>query len=75
MKMRVAVEFELDVKMNKLIEEGLDEFVEDFCKTTIEACDDLCKEEGAGIFLKYLDHVYTTNGIPILGGNDDEDNN
>lgn len=61
MKVKVAIEFELNVEMNKLIENGLDEFVEDFCKTTIEACDDICKEEGAGISLKYLDHKYTTD--------------
>lgn len=75
MKMRVAVEFELNVDLRNHREDNLDDFLETFCKDLVEWTDEWYKEEHIPISLKYLDHAYTTNGTPILEGNDDEDNN
>lgn len=74
MKLRIAVEVECIVEAEKITEIELDDFVEDFCKTSIESANDYCKEYGLPVSLKYIENVYTTNGVSILGGDSNEDN-
>lgn len=71
MKMRVAVEFELGMKMNKLIEGCVDYAMEDFCRTLIEQANNWLDEEEGDISLKYLDYR-ATEGSPILSDNNSE---
>lgn len=74
MKLRIAVEVECVVEAEKMSEIELDDFVEDFCKASIESANYCCKEYSLPVSLKYIENVYTTNGMSILGGDSNEDN-
>lgn len=66
MKMRIAVEFTLDVSINRLIKDSLDDFVEDFCKTMVDSTNDICKEYGTPVSLGYIGNAYSTDGKAVL---------
>ena len=65
MKVRVAVEFELEVETNKTIEGHEDEFVEDFCRAMVDETDAYLDHEGAKISISYLDYDWTDE-MPLL---------
>lgn len=65
MKVRVAVEFELEVEMNKSIEGHVDEFIEDFARAMVDETDTYLDYEGAPISISYLDFDWTKD-MPLL---------
>lgn len=62
MRIRVAVEFELETKPNKAIEEHISEFVDELARALIKDGDDEC---GNNISISYLDHDWTVD-MPLL---------